>query len=258
MPEHAQRCCLLAIDAEGYSGNAGTHMPSLNAAIVETLGEAFRRSGLTDAWKDPHYAADEGDGYVIVLDEDQLPRLIDPLIETLQDVLAEWEPRIRGLGRDVRLRMRLALHAGRARPDESGRLRLGEPMNEVHRLVDADPVRHALKDSGQDVTFLAAVVSDRVYEEWIVPGDTGLRPEQFRRIQAQVKAYDQPAWMYVPKDSQRDRERGRGTPDAPDPASPAPQGNNVTFGNNTGQVFWGSTVHGAIHHRGDDIRGGSA
>jgi hypothetical protein len=203
---------VLVVDAERYSTRPSAEQAILNAAIEPVLEEAFDRADLAAVWRARRFPAHTGDGYVVGLPSAVLPQLVHPLLYELQGAL---EDRDRGrLHSEPRLRLRAAIHVGPlpvGGPSHDG---VGAPMTVAHRLVDSTAVKRALADSHEDVTFLAAIVSSRVFEDVVDAGYSGLKAAQFEPVVATAKTFEERAYVHVPRPSRRARE-------AADPASAA-------------------------------------
>ena len=146
-----------------------------------------------------------GDGYVFALPQEHTPFLVHPLLDELQEVLEEHDRVLRSQDRSLRLRLRVAVHMGSVPDSDGHREGIGTPMNDTFRLLDSGPLKQELSRSNPDITLLAAIVSQRVFEEVVRAGFTpGLPPDRFQPVIAEVagKEFVQPAWMYVPKPSQ--------------------------------------------------------
>lgn len=93
-------------------------------------------------------------------------------------------------------------------------------MVDTHRLLDCEPVRRLLEDSDQEVTFVAATISSRVYEDVVVSGYSAKAPTEFVTVPVRVKTYQGTAFLHVPKPSGGLLERGLGTLEK-EPAQPS-------------------------------------
>jgi hypothetical protein len=143
--------------------------------------------------------------------------------------------------------MRVALHFGLVDDEDPVTAGISTATNDVSRLLDCEPLRAALRESDPDVTFVAAIASREAFDTFVCSGRTTLRPSQFRRVQAKVKQFDQPAYLYVPTPSQREEpeDEGPGAP-ASTPAAGPPlghvsivgDGTQNAFGNQVGGDFW--------------------
>jgi len=185
---------VLVVDAKSFSDAPSFLQPELNSEIQQTLAAAFDRAGLADAWADRRFPAHTGDGYIAGTIPEYLPRLIDPLLRELQSELQEREHR--RLAWEPRLRLRASIHIGPL-PDSG----VGKPMNDTHRLLDSDQVRQLLIQTHEDVTFVAAIVSRRAYEDAVEGGYTGLHPSQFVEVTATAKRFSDVAYLHVPLSS---------------------------------------------------------
>lgn len=242
---------IFAVDTEKFTRNPSARQPGLREAITALLGKTFGRCGLAKDWETRALPQGTGDGYVFAVPQQRAPFLLDPVLDRLQVDLEEYDQRLRSENRSLRLRLRVAIHMGSV-PDPAGqREAVGTPMNDTFRLLDSDPVRHELTDSNPDITLLAAIVSQRVFEDIVRAGYTpGLPPDRFRPVIAEAagKEFVQPAWVYVPKPSragdrppQTPEGRGSGSADATD--TPA-----------AGQRPYGTTIRGNV---GNSISGGN-
>jgi hypothetical protein len=242
---------IFAVDTEKFTRNPSARQPELRDAITKLLGSAFARCGLTEVWEARMLPQGPGDGYVFALPQQQTPFLLDPLLDRLQEDLEEHDRRLRSEDRNLRLRLRVAIHMGCV-PDSGGRREgVGTPMNDTFRLLDSDPVRQELIQSNPDITLLAAIVSQRVFEDVVRAGYTlGLPPDRFRPVIAEVadKEFVQPAWVYVPKPS---RAGDRPSRPAAGQRSGGPDSSGAA---RAGQAPGGTTIHGSV---GNSITGGS-
>ena len=187
---------VLVVDARGFSGTTSAQQADTSAEIVEVLEAAFRRAGLAAEWQERQFRprAHTGDGYIVGLRPEVLPRLLHPFLRELQDELRERDRR--RPRSQAQLRLRASIHVGPL-PAEG----VGQPMTDTHRLLDSDELRQALARSHQDVTFLAAIISKRVFEDWVRGGHTGLHPAHFTSVAVEVKTFREEAYLYVPEPS---------------------------------------------------------
>ncbi|MGK5529784.1 FHA domain-containing protein [Streptomyces sp. URMC 129] len=244
-PELPYYRTLLAVDIESFSARPSDMLPVLRDAQLTALREATRRAGLD--WEEVLFPQVSGDGFVFGLPSERTPRLLDRLLPALQECLAEESARLpRRVGG---IRLRAAVHLGPV-PDDG----VCTTMTEVHRLLDCRPLREALARTDPEVTFLTVVVSRRVVNDVVEAGYSLLRPGQLAPVRAQVKQFDQEAWLLVPKPSGLILGTGFAGPAdaAPDPAGPAhaPAGGptiiNRIDGRITGSVTQGGVVNGGI------------
>ena len=168
----------------------------------------------------------------------------DTLLDRLQSVLEEQDRLLRSQDRSLRLRLRVALHIGPV-PDSGGWSdNIGTPTNDTFRLLDSQQIRRELDSSNPDITLLAAIVSQRVFEDVVRAGYTpDLPPDRFQPVIAEVtgKEFVQPAWMYVPKPSRAGKVSSV-TQQSGAPKSPVDDASR------------GTTIHGNV---GNSISGGT-
>lgn len=194
---------ILAVDAKNFTAEPGSTHEAISGLIPKLVGLAFANVGLGDVWDDPSFFGATGDGFAVGVPTKTLPYLVHPLLVELQQVLARHNATARH--GDAQIRLRASLHVGPlpADPTQPDRTGNGTPRNDTHRLLDSMPVRAILADARPEVTFLAAILSDRVYEEVVLAGYAGRHPAHFVEVAATVpnKAFAQRAWLYVPEPS---------------------------------------------------------
>jgi hypothetical protein len=242
---------LLAVDAEGFSRHRDAALPGLHSEIRHAVQVAVELSGLLQAWQDARVLQSTGDGLFAVLPPESMARLIHPFPGYLQGALADAAPRLRA-GR-LQLRLRVALHIGMVDDEDPVTGGISAATNDVHRLLDCEPLRAALRDSDPDVTFAAVVVSAEAFDQFVRAGYTDANPSQFTSVQASVKQYRRTAYLYVPVlsareqvDSPEQRDES-GAPVQPQPAGLSTGSVSVT-GNGTQNVI-GSQVGGSIRQK---------
>lgn len=192
---------VVAADIKDFTqeGNTSADHRILARRLPEVLGEAFERSGLD--FSRVKFPGQAGDGYAAGIDYHRLPHLICPLLDRLQDVLAEIDAQ--ALRRDPRMRLRASIHIGplSSGDDPDGPAGIGRAMNDLHRMLDAAPVRDALRYTDPDTTFVAAVISQRAYEDAVQSGACALPASLLTPIPVHVKQFTGSAWLYVPQPS---------------------------------------------------------
>lgn len=256
MPDVASRMLppyrgILAVDTERFTGNPSARQPDLSAAVQEVLRGALERCGHLQIWEKRRFPQGTGDGYLFGVLPEVLPFLLSPFLGALHETLAEKDDSLRAINRGTRLRLRVSVNVGPV-PDSGDELRdrIGDPMNTTFRLLDSSPIKNALKESNPDVTLMAVVVSQRVFDDIIRAGYTpALHPDQLMQVAAEVpgKDFAEPAWLYVPRPSRVASRNDKDTP-AESPERPGRQG--TPFYKNTGQQIVTEQVHGDITYRG--------
>ncbi|SEP96983.1 hypothetical protein SAMN04487983_1002299 [Streptomyces sp. yr375] len=266
---------ILAVDAKGFTGHPAIEHEIISRAVPRLLETALVRAELRELWNDRRFPASTGDGYVFGFDPTLMPFVIHPLLLTLQDVLTDYNVLSHGA---VPIRLRVSLHIGPL-PDTGDEFGgNGTARNDTHRLLDSVPVKAVLASHKENITHVAAILSDRCYEDAVAGGYTGRHLDHFVQVAATVdgKPFAQRAWIYVPQPSGPLYEealtdggstaeaavREGADEDARPPKKAKPQGsrvkNSAPNGNiNTGTVHGGQSV-GNYHVAGDHVEGNKA
>lgn len=183
-----ERRLLLSVDARGYGGAPVRMQGDIQQGLLDVLDVAAKETGLKrDTWS----RQPGGDGELAVLPpEEPEVRVVERFPRELDDALFRHN---RDLNRDARLRLRLAVHFGTAKPGPNGYAHAGPVV--VSRLCDSDQLRNALMTSGAD---LAVIFSRQIYTDTIRSGLTILDPSGLRRVRVTKKEFDEDAWIWVP------------------------------------------------------------
>ncbi|GAB3672555.1 hypothetical protein [Saccharopolyspora tripterygii] len=190
---------VLVVDVKDFSGRKSRFHQQITRDIPLILENAFARCGHADLWG-KGIGDTTGDGYFRILDPIYLPYLLNPFLGALQDELVEQNnmvPREYG-----NLRMRVSLSVGPV--TDSGDDVLGDGNGatriEAHRILDSHPVRDIL-DRSADVTRVAAIVSQRVYEDAVLSGYAAEEAGEYVEVETEVKTFRGRAYLRVPKPS---------------------------------------------------------
>lgn len=244
---------LLIVDAKDFTGNPSVQHAQIAAEIPALVEEAFGRAQLSEIWDTIRFSAHTGDGVALGFPPEYLPYLVHPLLDELQRVLKERNTKA---GRyDALIRLRASLHVGPL-PD-SGEERVGDgdgkPRNDAHRLLDSVAVKAMLAGSSDHVTYVAAILSQRVFEDVVQAGYAGRHPDHFIPVRATVpgKNFGEDAWLYVPEPSGSLFQEAVLGADvvrevrAPAEATPGEPSNGVRVEQNYGMTA--GVVHGGMH-----------
>ncbi|GGK28793.1 hypothetical protein GCM10010124_21890 [Pilimelia terevasa] len=239
---------VLAVDAKGFTRRPGSTHADLAAVIPGLVESAMEAAGLADAWAAREFFSHTGDGLATGLPTRIVPHLLHPFPLHLQEQLERF--RYQQAAAEP-LRMRVALHIGplSAAVGPYGSSGNGDARNDTHRLLDSGPVREALERHSAHVTLVALIVSDRVFQDVVVPGYTGRHPHHFTPVTAAVagKDFNQAAWLYLPSPSGTVSAPPQAAPEAghagPGPGATAPA--KFAVGVNHGQV--NESAHGTFH-----------
>jgi hypothetical protein len=180
---------ILIVDTESSGARTDPEKVVLRRALYRLLMAAFARSGL--AW-DHCVREDRGDGvYILVPPAVSKPTLVTAFIEALDGLLCD-PTELGPAGHCPRLRV--SLHAGDVSFDRNGSS--GVEVDHAFALVDADPVRAALRaaDQGRLVLVLSAAFFDATVRQRY----PGLDPATYRQVTLPTKRGALPAWVRVP------------------------------------------------------------
>lgn len=194
---------ILAVDAKGFTDEPGSTHQAISGLIPKLVGLAFTNVGLGEVWEDPSFFGPAGDGFAVGVPTKVLPYLVHPFLSELQLVLARHNASVRH--GEAQIRLRASLNVGPLPTDASG-VYLGgngKPRNDTHRLLDSKPVKAMLEAARPEVTFLVAILSDRIYEDVVLAGYAGRHPAHFFEVVATVagKNFAERAWLYLPEPS---------------------------------------------------------
>jgi hypothetical protein len=239
---------LFAVDAKDFTGLAALQHGPVSRLIPELVDQALERAGLHKLRDSKRFPANTGDGVVFGFDPALLPFVLWPFLGVLDDTLGAYNKQSVG----PRIRLRASVHVGPL-PDADGN---GTARNDTHRLLDSRPVKAILTAASEQVTHLAAVISQRVYEDVVLGGYTGLHPDRCVEVPATVEGKDfaQRAWLYVPSPSGnlvqagvRPREEAAAPADASADRAQAPVTSPGTrYSGNTQHVGEGAAVMGSV------------
>lgn len=263
---------LLAVDAKDFTGLPAVQHASVSQLIPELVDQALAEAQLDGVRTAKRFPANTGDGVVFGFDPVHLPYVVWPFLNQLDALLARYN--VTSVG--PRIRLRVSVHVGPLPDDGQDGDGNGTPRNDTHRLLDSRPVKAVLASSSEEITHLAAIISDRVYEDVVAAGYPGLHPDRCIEVPATVegKLFAQRAWLYIPSPSGSLLRAGvfpeESVPaEAPEPAAdPAASTRPSTHysGNSQsvregvavmGGVTGGLTYTGATHNTGTNQHWGS-
>jgi Ca-activated chloride channel homolog len=160
----------------------------LRDALYRLLDEALRAAGVRRRRTSTH---DLGDGCLILL-RPEVPKAL-----VLRAVSLELPRRLRAHNRQaagrLRIRLRVAVHAGEVDWDENGPL--GGDLSDGFRLLDSAVLRERLRAADAPMVL---VVSRTIYHSVVQRGHGGCDPASFARVMVHEKELDEEAWVHVP------------------------------------------------------------
>ncbi|MCX5411269.1 hypothetical protein [Streptomyces sp. NBC_00059] len=243
---------LFAVDAKDFTGLPALQHGPVSQLIPELVDQALERSGLHELRDSKRFPANTGDGVVFGFDPALLPFVLWPFLGVLDDILGAYNNQCVG----PRIRLRASVHVGPLPETDGPGDGNGTARNDAHRLLDSRPVKAILAAASDQVTHLAAIISQRVYEDVVLGAYTGLHPDRCVEVPATVegKIFSQRAWLYVPSPSGnliqagvQSGEEFSTTTDASAGQEQAPPSEPVTrYSGNTQHVGEGAAVMGNI------------
>ncbi|MFF8837316.1 hypothetical protein [Streptomyces sp. NPDC015130] len=191
MREPVNRTILL-IDVERFSRRDDVVQAVLRRTFNKIVDQTLEAAGVE---ANQQYREDRGDGLIALLSGDVAKTaILRSLLTTTPELLHEHNLLA---SESAQMRMRIVLAAGEVAHDPhagtTGGL-VGHDLNQACRLLDADVLRSALAERGDEHCVLA--VSAPVYEGVVRHGHRGVRPEHFRRADVTVKDGVLPAWIH--------------------------------------------------------------
>ncbi|MGW9426662.1 hypothetical protein ACWHA1_01745 [Streptomyces decoyicus] len=203
---------LVVIDMKGYSKVHSHLMPAMRDGLDSSLATAFAASGLGEEWEKNLHWSDTGDGCILVMPVRRMWRLVDPLPDVLDGILARYDAE--RLASTPEIRVRMSVHVGPL--PESFR---GDAINDACRLIDSDAARDAV-DRARDLgSYVALVISEPVFQAVVRPRRTiRITEHDFMPARAEVKnKYSEAAWVHIPRRS----PLAHGTDPGATPAQPS-------------------------------------
>jgi|GEM_PF-2257963 len=201
LPRYA---AMIAVDVKDFSGRPGADHAGLSAAIPRILDAALERCALRDVVGEPLFDQSTGDGRVRGYDPTTISFLLNPYLRALEDELTELNLLgTVGTATSPPLRMRVSLHLGPVHDPSREALADGNGGARIvlHRLLDDRSIRALLERTDPLTTHVGAIVSPQVYEGAVEDGYAALSPQEFHRVEVEVKTYRGVAYVHVPRPS---------------------------------------------------------
>lgn len=182
---------LLACDIASSAGRGEHNLQQIREVLDSACDTAFQAAGLD--WTDCR-RQDTGDGFQLVAPSGiRKQTLLYPVLPDLAMLVRAHNRRAPDV---VKIRLRVALHAGEIRLDPDGGFS-GAPFEVLARLLNATPVRTALSDAPEAVP-VAAILSQHYGEETIGHDYAGPDADAFVPVEVREKAYVGRAWVHCP------------------------------------------------------------
>jgi hypothetical protein len=183
------RALCLAVDARGYGQAGDLRQREWQRALRASLDGAAVAAGLHREtwWRQP-----KGDEEFAVLPADEPEDVVvHNLSRELDQVLERYN---KGRLPAAKLRLRMALHYGVAFAGENGVP--GEAAVTTSRLLNSDVAHDAL--TAVPEANLVLIISDRLYQDVVLRGESTPRAQKFRKVTAVCKEYREQAWLLLP------------------------------------------------------------
>jgi hypothetical protein len=222
---------ILLFDIEQYGSRDDVEQAFLRRVLYEVVDATLVAASVDETAR---LRADRGDSVMELIDTQvSVPSLVKTL---LTETPAHLHNKNRLLASSARMRLRIVLSSGYVAIDENGWV--GSDLNHAVRLLNADPLRDALKQREGDSVLC---VSDGIYDGVVRHGPLGVRPEDFHRVTVETKEGPTVAWLHGEPGSSGSPDASAGS--ASVPAASAPQ-HSITHvgGDQYGQT--GGTHHG--------------
>ncbi|MEU6804762.1 hypothetical protein [Streptomyces neyagawaensis] len=227
---------LLLFDIEQFGSRDDVEQAFLRRILYDVVDATLTAADVDETAR---LRADRGDSVMELVDTRvSVPVLVKTL---LTETPALLHNKNRLLASSARMRLRIVLSSGYVAVDELDGW-VGSDLNHAVRLLDADPLRDALKQSDAGSVLC---VSDGVYQGVVRHGPLGVRPDEFHRVTVDTKEGPTVAWLHGgPAAGTAAAPTAEAPPAAATP--PAPPANHTHVGGNQYGVT-GGTVHGGLH-----------
>jgi hypothetical protein len=198
---------IVALDIERSTSRPDSVKAELRNKTYELFDAALYSAGIHKRHRDRYI--DRGDGLLALIHPaDRAPKvlLLNRVVPAFSSLLADYNASLPHSGRLQRqLRVRVVTHAGDVRYDANGCF--GEALDVAFRLLDADPVKRALRETADP---LVLVISGDIYSSVVRHGYDGIDQRAFHplvRVQIADRRY--PGWIHIPKSSDAARHTDR-------------------------------------------------
>ncbi len=190
IPVSGQVCAMLTLDIAGFTHPDRDEEARIyiHKAFYAILREALQGSGMP--WDRCHHE-DRGDGALVVAPPD-IPAhgIIDPFPERLRGLIRVHN---RMSIPAARIQVRAAAHIGPVYRDDHGLI--GDDINLLFRMLDAEPLHAALAGSGAE---LALAISGYMHDSLVRRHPAQAGQILFRQVHTQVKGTQVDAWIHLP------------------------------------------------------------
>jgi hypothetical protein len=228
---------LLLFDIEQFGSRDDVEQAFLRRVLYDVVDATLAAADVDET---ASLRADRGDSVMELIDTRvSVPALVKTLVTETPALL---HSKNRLLASSARMRLRIVLSSGYVAVDELDGW-VGSDLNHAVRLLDADPLRDALKQSDAGSVLC---VSEGVYQGVVRHGPLGVRPDDFHRVTVDTKEGPTVAWLHGgPAAGPASEGPAAETPGA----AGAPPASSVQHTHVAGNQYGvaGGTVHGNLH-----------
>ncbi|MER5730552.1 hypothetical protein ABT084_19845 [Streptomyces sp. NPDC002138] len=222
---------ILLIDTERFSDRDDVQQGYLRRMLYGIVDRSLQAAGVDQTVR---LHEDRGDAVMELIDTSV------PLTTLLRTLLSHVPAELHAVNRlaaeSARIRLRTVLATGFVTLDGHGWV--GSDLNEACRLLDADPLRAALRESSDDY---ALCVSESVHTGIVRHNHLGIRSEDFTHVTFPSKNGPLGAWLRGPLPASPSAPGpAAAAPAAAAPAAPAPEPPGLAFR---------GTNHGVVAHQ---------
>jgi len=187
---------IVALDIERSTSRPDPVKAELRNKAYEFFDAALCSAGISKRHRDRYI--DRGDGLLALIHPvDQAPKalLLNRAIPTLSRLLADYNASLPHSSWPQRqLRVRVVTHAGDIRYDANGCF--GEALDVAFRLLDAHPVKKALRETADP---LILIISADSYNSVVRHGYDGIDQHAFRPlVRVQIAGRRHLGWIHIP------------------------------------------------------------
>lgn len=180
---------LLLLDIEKFSDRDDVEQAYLRRMLYDVVERVLQAAGIDQTH---HLRADRGDGVLVMIDANA------PLTALLRVLLTEAPSQLRAVNRmassTAQIRLRAVVATGYVMVDAVDGW-VGSDLNHACRLLDAEALRAALRERGEDI---ALCVSESVYAGIVRHDHTGIPADAFHEVTVDSKNGPLKAWLHGP------------------------------------------------------------
>ncbi|KFG00167.1 hypothetical protein PV367_31480 [Streptomyces europaeiscabiei] len=224
---------ILLFDIEQFGSRDDVEQAYLRRILYDVVDATVAAADVDETAR---LRADRGDSVMELIDTRvSVPALVKTL---LTETPALLHNKNRLLASSARMRVRIVLASGYVAVDELDGW-VGSDLNHAVRLLNADPLRDALKQSDAGSVLC---VSDAVYQGVVRHGPLGVRPDDFHRVTVETKEGPTVAWLH----GEQAAAKATGSTTTATAASPGTSHTHTHIGGDQYGVT-GGTVHGDLN-----------